>query len=108
MAPMPSRSPMLLAANSTFIFFMFSGFRRSASARWPRLGRRGMAPRASDVEEDLRNGDEVVHVQRPAQHHLDRQAEHGQPEEDHDVEARRSQLLQMPFQPGPRQERRQT
>src|SRR5206468_9070064 len=98
MATMMTRSPTLESAKSRFrplrplrvSSFGFGTFASTPARR---------SPRASDVEEDLRYGDEIVHVERPAQHHLDGQTEHRQPQEHHDVKTGRPQTLVVALQP---------
>src|SRR3989338_11615575 len=107
MAPMARNSPTLLAANSTFSAFMLLRYSSVNFGTTASAAEGAMPSPPSDVEVNLRNGHDVVHVERPAQHHLDRQAEHGQPEEDHDVEARRPHLLVEMPQPLLREQGRQ-
>src|SRR5207253_6866865 len=55
--------------------------------------------RVSDIEEVLRNSDDVLQVEKPPQHHFDRQCCHCQQKERHHVEPNRPECLVKTLEP---------
>src|SRR4051812_43380989 len=50
-------------------------------------------PFTSDVEEVLRDRDEILEVERPAEHHLDRQSSHAEEQHDEHIVSDEAHLL---------------